>query len=426
MPYRSTNPSIIGAPSRNPEYRANMRPQLPLLILSIALLGSQSAWAAKWVALGSRDKARIEVDANSLVTGEGGKISVWHRESYPEPRLVESGAFSFSRVSVLDEIHCDKRSIATLQKRYAKADDTEIRNEPSESTEARSVTPDTASELVFDYACKRAAKPAAAPATVAPPPPPPTEAAQPAAKETAKKSKPGKNDKEEVPHAAPHWSYDGETGADKWGSLDKSFETCAIGQRQSPIDIRRTVLADLPPIKFAYKPVPLSIVDNGHSIKVDTPGAGEITVDGESYELQQFHFHKPSEEKIRGRVYDMVAHLVHQSKSGKLAVVAVLFEAGKEQALIRTLWTHLPLERDKPVTRPEVKIDLMQLLPARRSYFTFLGSLTTPPCSEGVLWLVLKSPVQMSKEQLAGFGTIYKSNVRPVQPVNSRLIKESR
>lgn len=405
-----------------------MRPQLPLLILSIALLGSQSAWAAKWVALGSRDKARIEVDASSLVTAEDGKVRLWHRATYAEPRLVDSGAFSFSRVSTLDEVHCEQRSLATLQKRYAKADDTEIRNEPSDSSEARSVTPDTASELVLDYACKRSkpAKPATAPATATPPAPPPAEAPPTTVKEPAKKNKTGKNDQDEAPHLAPHWSYVGETGADKWGSLDKSFETCALGQRQSPIDIRNTVLADLPPIKFAYKPVPLSIVDNGHSIKVDTPGAGEIMVDGESYELQQFHFHKPSEEKIRGRVYDMVAHLVHQSKTGKLAVVAVLFEAGKEQPLIRTLWTHLPLERDKPVTRPEVKIDLMQLLPARRNYFTFLGSLTTPPCSEGVLWLVLKSPVAMSKDQLAGFGTIYKNNVRPVQPVNNRLIKESR
>lgn len=184
--------------------------------------------------------------------------------------------------------------------------------------------------------------------------------------------------------------------------------------------------ADLPPIRFDYHAVPLSIVDNGHSIKVDTPDAGGISVDGEDYALQQFHFHKPSEEKINGKAYDLVAHLVHQSKSGKLAVVAVLFEAGKEQPLIRTLWTHLPLETDKPVVRPDVKINPLDMLPARRGYYTFLGSLTTPPCSEGVLWLVLKSPVPVSKEQLSGFATIYKNNVRPVQPVNGRLIKESR
>jgi len=122
----------------------------------------------------------------------------------------------------------------------------------------------------------------------------------------------------------------------------------------------------------------------------------------------------------------MVIHLVHQSKAGKLAVIAVLIEAGKENSLIRTLWTHLPLEQNKPVTRADIKIDPQQLIPAKRAYYTFLGSLTTPPCTEGVLWLVLKSPIQVSKEQLAGFGTLYKSNVRPVQAVNNRLIKESR
>ena len=104
----------------------------------------------------------------------------------------------------------------------------------------------------------------------------------------------------------------------------------------------------------------------------------------------------------------------------------MLFEAGKEQKLIRTLWNNLPLEQDKPVVRNDVKIDPSALLPAKRGYYTFSGSLTTPPCTEDVLWLVLKTPEPVSKEQLAGFGTIYKNNVRPVQPVNNRVIKESR
>ena len=143
--------------------------------------------------------------------------------------------------------------------------------------------------------------------------------------------------------------------------------------------------------------------------------------------VKQIHFHRPSEEKINGKAYDLVAHLVHQSKDGKLAVLAVLMEAGKkEHALIRTLWNHLPLEQDKPVSRQDVKIDPTQILPGKQGYFTFQGSLTTPPCTEGVLWLVLKTPVQVSKEQLSGFSSIYRNNIRPVQPVNSRVIKESR
>ena len=140
----------------------------------------------------------------------------------------------------------------------------------------------------------------------------------------------------------------------------------------------------------------------------------------------QIHFHKPGEEKIGGKSYAMSAHLVHQSSAGKLAVIAAMMEAGKEHSLIRTLWTNLPLEKNKAITRPEVKIDPSQLIPAKRGYYTFSGSLTTPPCTEDVLWLVLKTPIQVSKEQLAGFGSIYKNNARPVQAVNARTIKESR
>lgn len=407
------------------EFLAAMNNKPVYLFLLFVALAPAPVLAAKWVSLGNKDKARVEVDASSVVRMDGGKLRVWHRESYAAPRIADSGAFSFSRLSVLNEFQCDKRSVSLLQTRYATANDSEIKAENFDGRDAQAVAPDSVQELVFDYACKRTAspvvKPALAPVAVPVTAPPVAET-----KEATKKAKAGKNDKEEAVHEAPHWSYSGETGADKWSSLDKAFETCGVGQRQSPIDIRRTVLADLPPIQFAYKPVPLSIVDNGHSIRVDTPGAGEMTVDGEAYELQQFHFHKPSEEKLNGKTYDMVVHLVHQSKAGKLAVVAVMMEAGKEQSLIRTLWTHLPLERDKPVTRPAVKIDPSLLIPAKRTYYTFLGSLTTPPCTEGVLWLVLKSPMPVSKEQLAGFGTLYKNNVRPVQGVNNRLIKESR
>jgi carbonic anhydrase len=388
-----------------------------------ALLLPMPALAAKWVSLGNaKDQTRIEVDPGSIHSPSDGRLRIWHRESFSKPKIPDSGAFSFSRMTTLTEFQCDKRLAATLQQSYAAADGSELKSESFDSREAKPVVPDSSLESVFSYACKQRAKPV----VVEPPPPPPVHEPATESKETAKKSKSGKKGQEEPAPPPPHWSYSGNTGADKWGSLSKEFTTCSLGQRQSPIDIRRTVRADLPPIQFAYKPIPLAIVDNGHSIRVDTPGAGGIKVEGESYELQQFHFHKPSEEKINGKAYDMDVHLVHQSKNGKLAVVAVLMEGGKEQSLLRTLWTHLPLEQNKPVTRPEVKIDPAQLLPAKRNYFTFMGSLTTPPCTEDVLWLVLKTPMPVSKEQLAGFATVYKNNVRPVQAVNNRVIKESR
>jgi carbonic anhydrase len=223
-----------------------------------------------------------------------------------------------------------------------------------------------------------------------------------------------------------HWSYAGPTGPEHWGKLKPEFAACASGKRQSPIDIRDGARLQLEPIKFDYQPAPLRIVDNGHTVQVNYAEGSSIQVAGERYALKQFHFHKPSEERINGRLYDMVAHLVHQSMDGRLAVVAVLFEAGPFQsAFVKALWPHLPLEPDREVAPLEVKIDVNELLPAERTYYAFMGSLTTPPCSEGVLWLVLKNPVPISAEQVGVFGKLYALNARPVQPPHGRLVKES-
>ncbi len=409
-----------------------MHRSLPIALL-LSLFLPTSVHAATWSRIATKDKVRLEVDSASIVTGEEGKLKLWHREVHAAPKVPDSGAFTFSSRTLLTEFNCTKRTTTPIRQIYAAPDGSELKAETFDGAEAQSVLPDSAMEIVFNHVCRQlqkteTAKPAETPPAPAAPAPVETPAAAPAPETSAKKPAKGKKGKEEPPppHVTPHWSYSGANGADKWGSLDNEFATCGVGQRQSPIDIRRTVKADLPPIQFAYKPVPLAIVDNGHSIKVDTANAGGLVVDGESYELVQFHFHKPSEEKINGKAYDMVVHLVHQSKGGKLAVIAVLMEAGKEQKLIRTLWTHLPLEQEKPVVREDVKIDPMQLIPPKPGYYTFLGSLTTPPCTEGVLWLVMKTPIQVSKEQLASFATVYKNNARPVQATNGRVIKESR
>ena len=151
-----------------------------------------------------------------------------------------------------------------------------------------------------------------------------------------------------------------------------------------------------------------------------------ISLLGKTYELAQFHFHRPSEERVNGKSFDMVAHLVHKSEDGKLAVVAVLLEKGMEHPLIQSVWNNLPLEKNDYVTPPGLTIDVAQLLPEDRSYYTYMGSLTTPPCSEGVLWLVLKQAQPISPEQLAIFARLYRHNARPVQANFARMIKESR
>jgi carbonic anhydrase len=227
---------------------------------------------------------------------------------------------------------------------------------------------------------------------------------------------------------AHHWSYSGATGPAKWGTLEKGFLQCKTGQAQSPIDIPDASArkGDLAPLLFNYKVSPLKIIDNGHSIQVDYAPGSFLTWEGKRYELVQFHFHKPGEEKIDGKGHDMDAHLVHQGPDGKLVVLAIELDAGKENRLIKTLWDNLPKEKGRQSSVEAVKINAVDLLPENKGYYTFAGSLTTPPCSEEVTWIVLKTPVQVSADEIARFGRIYPMNARPIQPLNARDIQATR
>jgi carbonic anhydrase len=226
---------------------------------------------------------------------------------------------------------------------------------------------------------------------------------------------------------APHWSYQGATGPARWASLEPEFGTCASGQLQSPIDIRQDAVqkADLPAIAFDYHRGPLTLMDNGHTLRVVVPPGSGITIDGHRYELVEFHFHKPSEESIDGRRHDMVAHYVHRDAQGQLAVVAVLLDAGAINAMVATLWNQWPAQKGTEVKVEGVEIDPTDLLPAAQAYYTFAGSLTTPPCSEGVTWYVLKQPSTLSEGEIARFGSVYPMNARPVQALHDRVVRAS-
>lgn len=219
------------------------------------------------------------------------------------------------------------------------------------------------------------------------------------------------------------WDYGKEHGPRHWGDAKPEFAACKTGKTQSPIDIRGAKPSKLDPIKFDYRATPLHIIDNGHTIQVNYGAGSSITVGSEHYELVQFHFHKPAEEKIDGKGFPMVAHLVHKNSQGALAVVAVLLAEGSANPLVQTLWTSLPAEKEKEKAVGQVSINAAGLLPRKHSYYTFAGSLTTPPCSEGVTWFVLTSPMHVSKAQLDRFGKVYNGNARPVQPLNGRTIK---
>ncbi len=228
-----------------------------------------------------------------------------------------------------------------------------------------------------------------------------------------------------IAHGYAHWSYEGEGAPANWAKLRGDYATCGSGRRQSPIDIRDGIRVDLEPIAFDYKLSQFRIVDNGHTIEVNVGEGSSISVMGRTYRLQRFSFHRPGEERINGRTFDMGIQFEHQDDEGRKAVVAVLLEKGAENPLIQTLWNNLPLEVDQDVG-PAVAIDLKALLPENRAYYTYMGSLTTPPCTEDVLWMVLKQSMPISADQVAIFARLYKNNARPVQPSNGRLIKESR
>ena len=224
----------------------------------------------------------------------------------------------------------------------------------------------------------------------------------------------------------PHWAYSGPGDPKHWGQLDPAFAACSNGRQQSPIDIRDAKIADLPVLKLDYSAVPLSVIDNGHTVMVNYAPGSTLTVGDKVYKLTQFHFHHPSEEHINGRGFDMVAHLVHKDAEGHLAVVAVLFKKGAANPLLETLWKNIPPDKEKTVALPSVSVNVKDLLPADLGYYTFSGSLTTPPCTEGVTWYVLKTSSTLSPEQLATFAKLYSANNRPIEPTYQREILETR
>lgn len=224
-----------------------------------------------------------------------------------------------------------------------------------------------------------------------------------------------------------HWAYEGENGPQAWGKLKPEFNVCAIGKRQSPINIEDsgTLQGPAEPLQFNYTASSGTVVNNGHTIQVDLYGDNSLTVRNSVYKLVQFHFHTPSEEQVNYRNYAMVAHLVHKNNEGQLAVVAVLLDPGVANTLINKVWTYMPLDTSDRVRLPGGIIDMNELLPKDQRYYQFIGSLTTPPCTEGVLWMVMKQPTQLSREQIHLFQQLYPMNARPVQPVNGRPLRNA-
>ncbi|MBI5643365.1 MAG: carbonic anhydrase family protein [Deltaproteobacteria bacterium] len=222
-------------------------------------------------------------------------------------------------------------------------------------------------------------------------------------------------------HGAAHWGYEGENGPEHWGSMKEEFKACSEGKHQSPIDISAAENADIADIGFNYKSSALNILNNGHTVQVNYDKGSSIKVDGVDFQLVQFHFHTPSEHTLNGKSFGNEIHFVHKNDKGELAVVGVLIEKGKENAAFKTVWANLPRKADEKKA-VKATINANDMLPQGKSFFRYSGSLTTPPCSENVNWIVLKTPIQMSEKQIKAIESIMKHNNRPVQPVNDRKV----
>ncbi|MCF6323703.1 MAG: carbonic anhydrase family protein [Gammaproteobacteria bacterium] len=233
---------------------------------------------------------------------------------------------------------------------------------------------------------------------------------------------------EKASHAVKHadyWAYEGDGAPHAWGVIKEEYATCGDGMQQSPIDISTVTIGPLSKIEFKYRSTPLELVNNGHTIQANYHTGSYITVGGKRYDLLQLHFHAPTEHTVGGKSYDMVAHLVHKAADGQLGVIGVMFKAGDKNKEIEKLWANMPTESGQTNTVKNTRINALDLLPVDLTYFNYTGSLTTPPCSEGVNWMVMATPASISAKQVKQFTDLFPASVRPVQPLNGRVVRTS-
>ncbi len=430
---------------------------MPAKIFATVLLAAlPAAVSAAWQAVATEQGKRVEIDRESIAPGPGAALTAKGRIVLDKPIVDPKTSASYRVIEIESRYDCAERTHATLRRTYYKEDDSVLRQDEVRSPfdmPVRSGTPDD--RLLREVCRPKGSSPAAqsvdktldkvnelaadlrksnealvgqavkkdlqrltqqSSAVLA------GKAATPAV--ALRKS--GPRPEAHVPDAAARpWSYEGPGGPDYWARLKPEYAVCANGRRQSPIDLRDGFAVDLEPIQFFYRPAAFRVTDGGRHLQVAVYGGG-IALLGRNYALAQVRFHSPSEFTVAGKGFDMEAQLVHRADDGKLAIVSVFLEKGSENPVVQAALNNLPLEKGSEVAPPGQTIDLNRLLPDDRGYFTFIGSLTTPPCTEDVLWLVLKRPRSISVDQLAILQRLYRPNARPVQAAHGRIVKESR
>ncbi len=411
-----------------------------VMLLAIALPA-----AAAWQLVASEPGKRVEIDRDSIVADGSGESVAKGRIVLDKPVVDPKTSVPYRIIEVVNRFDCAERTHATLKRSYYKEEGDLLRQEEVRNPFDMPVRSGTPDDKLLREVCrpKNAVAISDAGKTV--------DKVDAAAGDLRKLNeamidKEVKRDVQRLnsraklalsgksggaaasspaAHAEVRWSYAGEGGAEHWSQLKPEYAVCAIGRRQSPIDIRDGIAVDLEPIRFAYQPAPFRVSDSGRNLQLAVHG-GSFALLGKNYELVRLQFHRPAEMTVAGKTFEMDAQLVHKGEDGKVAIVTVLFEKGSENALVQQALNNLPLDPGGEVAPPAQKIDLSTLIGENDRYYSFMGSLTAPPCSEDVLWLVLKKPQPISAEQLAIFARLYPPNARPVQPGYDRIIKDSR
>ncbi|GHU36767.1 hypothetical protein AGMMS50256_33830 [Betaproteobacteria bacterium] len=421
------------------------------IIASVFLATLPLAVSAAWQTVATAPNRRVEIDRESIAPGPGDSLTARGRIVLDRPIVDPKTSVSYHIIEIESRYDCSERTFATLKRTYYKEDNSVLRYEEVRNSVEMPVRSGTPDDRMLREVCRPKNEASASPSLsetlikvdeLAADLRKSNEAMieQAVKNDTQRQNRPvsGKISKPspatagrashvpaEVRRGPSQWAYEGVAGPDHWSELSPDYAICANGRRQSPIDLSDAFAVDLEPIQFLYQPAPFRVADAGRYLQLAVYGGGILML-GKNYRLNYVRFHNPSEFTVDGKTFDMEVQLVHGAEDGKPVIVSILLEKGSENPVIQAALNHLPLEKGGETAPPGMTIDLNLLLPAGRGYFTFMGSLTTPPCTENVLWVVLKQPQPVSAEQLTMFRRLYPPNARPVQPAFKRIIKESR
>jgi carbonic anhydrase len=408
------------------------------ILAGVVLAALPAVVPAAWQTIAVEQGRHIEIDRESFVQGKGGSVTAKGRIVFDRPIVDPKTSASYSVIEIESSYDCAERTRNTLKRTYYREDGSVLRHEDVNGAfelPIRSTTPDG---ILLREVCRPKGE------ALAPPLGRTLEKVNELAaglrksneamiEEAVKKDRQRSSRRSasapagKAPRRDPDkaWAYEGAAGPGRWGGLSPDYAACAHGRYQSPIDLRDAFAVDLDPVEFLYRPAAFRVADTGRYLQLTIYG-NDVQIYGTNYRLTHIVFHHPSEYSIDGRFFDMEAQLVHRAEDGKLLIVSVLLEPGGENPVVQAALNHLPLEKGGETVLLGLTLDVSPLLPKNRGHFTFMGSLTTPPCTEGVLWIVFKEPRQISAEQLAMFRRLYPPNARPLQPDSGRIVKESR